>query len=125
MSAEKIHGPSLQQQQGLRQFQRIRQEPARAEGERGASAAEAKEAPGRAELEEKVEISDQARRLQDLRAAVDAGREALATQPDVRADAVATARRHLEAGALDTAEARDATAARLEGVLVRLHRLLD
>ena len=124
MSTEKIHGPSLQQQQGLQQFQRIRQEPARTAEEASAPATDAKPAE-RAERGEKVEISEQARRLQDLRAAVDAGREALAAQPDVRADAVAAARRHLAAGALNTAEARDATAARLEEVLVRLHRLLD
>ena len=122
MSTEKIQGSSLQQQQALQRFQRVRREAE--QSPRSEVEPETASARG-AEAGEKLEISDRARRIQDLRAAVEAGRTALAEAPELREEAVSRARRHLDAGALSTAEARDVTAARLQGVMERLHRLLD
>lgn len=72
---------------------------------------------------DRAEISANARDLVDLRAAVDAGRSTLAQEPDVRADRVAAAKRKLAEGHYHSAEARQKTAARLQGVLEELDRL--
>lgn len=72
---------------------------------------------------DKAEISDAARRLVDLRAAVDAGRAALAQLPDVRPEKVAAARERLATGFYHSAEVRQTVAGRLGGVLESLDKL--
>jgi len=124
MSANKFEGSSLHRQQALQQFQRCRSdEVRRREGEQvqdGTCRETEAVVQG-----EKLEISDRARQLQDLRAAVEAGRAALDAEPEVRSDRVAEARHHLAAGVYRTAEAREVTADRLAGILEGLHRLLE
>lgn len=72
---------------------------------------------------DRAEISANARDLVDLRASVDAGRTAIAQEPDVRAERVAAAKERLAAGHYHTAEVRQKTAARLQGVIEGLDRL--
>jgi len=124
MSADRIKGPSLRQQQALQQFQRVRSEQTQRRDPAESAPQDSPDAVSGAQGE-KLEISSQARRLDELRGLVQAGREALAAEPEVREQKVAAARRLLAAGGQDTAEARDLTARRLTPVLAGLHRLLE
>ncbi|MBM4132013.1 hypothetical protein FJ250_13465 [bacterium] len=72
---------------------------------------------------DKAEISDAARRLVDLKAAVDVGRAALAELPDVRPEKVAAARERLATGFYHSAEVRQTVAGRLGGILENLGKL--
>jgi hypothetical protein len=66
---------------------------------------------------DQAEISDRARAMVDLRAAVDAGRAALDALPDVRADRLATVRERLESGYYQSAAVREKVAGQLLGVM--------
>jgi len=72
---------------------------------------------------DKADISDAARRLVDLRRAVDAGRAALASLPDVRPEKIAAARERLASGFYQSAEVREAVADRVAGVVSGLDAL--
>jgi hypothetical protein len=72
---------------------------------------------------DKADISDAARRLVDLRAAVDAGRAALAEVPDVRPEKVAAARERLATGFYHSTEVRQAVAGRIGDVIANLENL--
>ncbi len=64
-----------------------------------------------------VQISDAARKLVDLRAAVDVGRAALEATPEVREDKVAEARKRLDQGYYNSPEVQDKVAGRLSQVV--------
>lgn len=68
-------------------------------------------------------ISDAARRLVDLKAAVDAGRAALSQLPDVRPEKVTAARERLATGFYHSVEVREAVAERVGGVINSLDNL--
>lgn len=72
---------------------------------------------------DKADISDAARRLVDLRQAVDTGRRALADLPDVRPEKVAAARERLVTGFYHSVEVRDAVAERVAGVVAGIENL--
>ncbi|MBK8166119.1 MAG: flagellar biosynthesis anti-sigma factor FlgM [bacterium] len=72
---------------------------------------------------DKADISDAAHRLVDLRAAVEAGRAALAQVPDVRPEKVAAARERLATGFYQSAEVRQAVAERVGSVIESLDSL--
>lgn len=72
---------------------------------------------------DKADISDAARRLVGLKAAVDAGRAALAQVPDVRPEKVAAARERLATGFYQSAGVRETVAERVGGVLEGLDKL--
>lgn len=72
---------------------------------------------------DKASISEAARRLVDLKAAVDAGRAAIAQEPDVRPEKVAAARERLATGFYHSVEVRQALAERVGGVLNSLDNL--
>ena len=72
---------------------------------------------------DKADISDAARRLVDLRRAVDTGRAALAALPDVRPEKVAAARERLATGFYQTIAVREAVADRVAGVVEGLDAL--
>lgn len=72
---------------------------------------------------DKADISDAARRLIDLRQAVDVGRRALADLPDVRPEKVAAARERLATGFYNSVEVRDAVAERVAGVVAGIDSL--
>lgn len=72
---------------------------------------------------DRAEISDAARRLVDLRQAVDTGRAALALLPDPRPEKVAAARERLATGFYQSAEVRQTVAGRVAGVLEGLDQL--
>ncbi len=70
-----------------------------------------------------AEISDTAQTLVDLRAAVDTGRAALASEPEVREEKLAQVRQRLQDGHYQTAEVQDELSGILTGVLGRLDNL--
>ena len=77
----------------------------------------------RGRLATRLEISEAARRLVDLKLAVDSGREALTALPDVRPEKVAAARERLATGFYHSVEVRQAVAGRLVGVIGDLENL--
>lgn len=72
---------------------------------------------------DRVEISDRARKLADMKQALVAGRRALAEVPDVRQDRIAQARTRLHTGYYHSEDVRKETAARLGSVLRKLEEL--
>jgi hypothetical protein len=72
---------------------------------------------------DRAEISSGARDLVHLRAAVDAGRAAIAEEPDSRPDRVAAARERVASGYYQSEAVRLKTAERLQGVLNTLESL--
>jgi hypothetical protein len=72
---------------------------------------------------DKADISEAARKLVDLRQAVDVGRNALAALPDVRPEKVAAARERLATGFYHSVEVRQAVAERVSAVVSGLDNL--
>ena len=70
-----------------------------------------------------ADISEAARKMVDLRAAVDTGRMALEELPDVRDEKVALARKRLEQGFYQSAEVQGEVAAKLGNVLKQMDDL--
>jgi hypothetical protein len=66
---------------------------------------------------DRAEISEGARKMADLQAALDAGRAALAATPDVRSETLAKVRERLASGYYQSVEVHDKTAARVEQVV--------
>ncbi len=65
-----------------------------------------------------ADISDNARKLVDLKKAVDTGRAALELLPEVREDKVAQVKDRLASGFYQSAEVRDNVAARLTSLVM-------
>lgn len=78
--------------------------------------------PGSAPAD-RVEISDTAHQLMDLRQAVDSGRMALGVLPEVREDKLEEVRAKLQQGFYQSVEVRDKVAGALGGVLRNLDQL--
>ena len=118
MAMEKINGSPLLRQGILDRFRGA---------ERGANQAGADPGsiadPNLGSTADKADISDAARRLIDLRQAVDVGRRALADLPDVRPEKVAAARERLATGFYNSVEVREAIAERVAGVVAGLDNL--
>lgn len=118
MAMDKINGSPLLRQGLLDRFRGA---------ERGGSQPGSTETPAQgantAATADKASISDAARRLVDLKAAVDAGRAALAQVPDVRPEKVAAARERLATGFYHSVEVRQAVAERVGGVISSLDNL--
>lgn len=118
MAMDKINGSPLLRQGLLDRF--------RGAG-RGGSQPGSPETPAQgantATTADKASISDAAHRLVDLKAAVDAGRAALAQAPDVRPEKVAVARERLATGFYHSVEVRQAVAERVGGVINSLDNL--
>lgn len=118
MAMERINSAPLYRQGLLERFRGSDARPGNAGQEPAASAGSS--AGGAAD---KAEISDGARRLVDLRRAVDAGRAALSTLPDVRPEKVAAARERLASGFYQSAAVRETVADRVAGVVEGLDAL--
>lgn len=118
MAMDKINGSPLLRQGLLDRFRGA---------ERGQAQPGATETPAQgtnpAVTADKADISDAARKLVDLRQAVDAGRAALAQLPDVRPEKVAAARERLATGFYHSVEVRQAVAERVGGVINSLDNL--
>ena len=118
MAMDKINGSPLLRQSILDRFRGA---------DRGGSGAEivpgAGGEVGAGPTADKADISEAARRLVDLRAAVDAGRDAVAALPDVRPEKVAAARERLATGFYHSVEVRQVVAERLAGVVSGLENL--
>jgi hypothetical protein len=118
MAMDKINGSPLLRQSILDRFRGT---------ERGnsvpgtISGATAEETAGA--TRDKAEISDAAHRLVDLKQAVDVGRKAMATLPDLRPEMVANARERLATGFYQSVEVRQAVAERVAGVINSLDNL--
>jgi len=69
---------------------------------------------------DRVEISDKARQLDDLRQSLVAGQRALDQLPDVRQDKIAQARARLQTGYYNAEEVRQAVAAKLSALIRKL-----
>lgn len=93
------------------------------QGQATAPANEAAAAGGKAPAGDRLELSDQSRRLETLQKTLEAGRRALAAEPDVREDRVAAAKANLAAGVYEREQVRQTVAARLGSVLRKLEDL--
>ncbi|MFH1844485.1 MAG: flagellar biosynthesis anti-sigma factor FlgM [bacterium] len=80
--------------------------------------------PGSAPAD-RAEISENARKLEDLSTLHKAGQRAMESVPDVRQDRIAQARERLESGYYNSDEVRQDVAGRLGAVLKKLETLLD
>lgn len=118
MAMDKINGSPLLRQGILDRFRGAE----RGAGQAGTNPGGATD-PSTAPTADKADISDAARRLIDLRQAVDTGRRALAELPDVRPEKVAAARERLATGFYNAVEVRDAVAERLAGVVAGIDNL--
>jgi hypothetical protein len=72
---------------------------------------------------DKADISSKAHQLNELRNAVDSGREALAQLPEVRSDRVAAVKERLNRGYYNSLEVRTQVAAKLNDVARTLEEL--
>jgi hypothetical protein len=118
MAMDKINGSPLLRQGILDRFRGAE----RGGGASGTGAGAAGEATVAATAD-KADISEAARRLVDLRQAVETGRNALAALPDVRPEKVAAARERLATGFYQSVEVRQAVAERVAGVVSSLDNL--
>lgn len=118
MAMDKINGSPLLRQNAVDLFRGTERGGSGAESATGGtgSAASGKGA-------DKADISEAARRLVDLKHAVDAGRQALAAVPDLRPEKVAAARERLATGFYHSVEVRQAVAERVAGVISNLDNL--
>jgi hypothetical protein len=121
MSMHRIGKPNLVQPHVLDRY-RQSHPPKQAEAnETGAAASQAKIRPQ--QVSDKLEISENARKLEDLRRNVDAGREALQSVPDVRQERLDEVRQRLQRGYYDSEKVRRTIATRLADVIKRLDSL--
>jgi anti-sigma28 factor (negative regulator of flagellin synthesis) len=74
---------------------------------------------------ERLEISDQARKLESMRRALLAGRRAYEEAPEVRPERLAEVRARLDSGVYETQEVRQTVADRLGAVLRKLDALIE
>ncbi len=118
MAMDKINGSPLLRQGILDRFRGAE----RGAGQAGTNPGAVTD-PSTGPTADKADISDAARRLIDLRQAVDAGRRALAELPDVRPEKVAAARERLATGFYNSVEVRDAVAERVAGVIAGIDGL--
>jgi hypothetical protein len=118
MAMERINGTPLFRQGILERFRGSDTRPGTPGQDAGASAGGAPAGGA-----DKADISDAARRLVDLRRAVDTGRAALASLPDVRPEKVAAARERLATGFYQTAAVRESVADSVAGVVQGLDTL--
>lgn len=122
MSTPKIDRSDVLHQKMLQNFRK----PAAPEGQREAGVL--RETPATGGLVgangEKLEISASARRLEEMRDLLAAGRRALEDVPDVRADRVAAAKQKVTIGAYEDPKVRLRVAADLTAVSQRLDKLL-
>lgn len=72
---------------------------------------------------DRAEISDTAQKLVDLRAAVDTGRAALDSLPEVREEKVAEVRQRMQDGFYQSAEVQEELSGILQGVLNKMDEL--
>jgi hypothetical protein len=120
MALHNVGRPDHAQAGALGQFKRMSGPQASGRGrETSGPHSASREAP----VEDRAEISDQARRLEDLRRTMAAGREALSREPDVRQERLAEVRQRLAGGHYDSDEVRRSLAGRLGAVLRRLETL--
>ena len=118
MAMDKINGSPLLRQSAVDLFRSTERGGSGAESSAGVAGSAASGANA-----DKADISAAARRLVDLKQAVDAGRQALAAIPDVRPDKVAAARERLATGFYHSVEVRQAVAERVAGVISNLDNL--
>ena len=115
MSTNKINRPLNMQPNLLQNFQ-----PAgRPDGRKDAAAPDGAAASGAeaARPTEKLEISENARKLTEMRELLAAGRAALAREPEIREENVAQARRRIAEGFYDQPAARSEAAANIAATL--------
>lgn len=118
MAMDKINGSPIPRQDLLDRFRGI-ERGGTGNGSGSGAAGDVANAP----TVDKADISDAARRLVDLRQAVDVGRNALAALPDVRPEKVSAARERLATGFYHSVEVRQAVAKRVAGVMDGLDSL--
>jgi anti-sigma28 factor (negative regulator of flagellin synthesis) len=70
-----------------------------------------------------VQISEAARKMVDLREAVDTGRTAMENLPEIREDKVAQARQRLEQGFYNSTEVKQEVAGKLSQVIDEMDQL--
>jgi len=121
MAMDKINGSPLGRPGGLEKFLGT------ARNEKDNKAETARTEPSASQVSSKpadtMEISDAARRLVDLRHAVDTGRKALAALPDVRQDRVAEAKKRLQQGFYNSPAVKDRIAEQLGSVFAKMDEL--
>jgi len=106
MTMHEIDAASLSRAQQLEQYGKPR--PPRADNQASPKDTSNHQAPP--PVADQAEISPAARRLEDLKSAVDAGRAQLAREPEVREDRVALARERLQSGFYQSSVVRERVA---------------
>lgn len=124
MSANKIDRSQLGDAQALARFQQSRQTAA-SEEHSAKLAAQAGEGQLAVPTGEKLEISNSAHKLAQLRDLMQAGRARLEDEEPGRAVKLETVKRRLQSGVYATAEVRDRVADRLTGLMRDLDALLE
>lgn len=121
MAMDKINGSTGTRPGQVDQYQSTRRGE-RAEDGAGAGGEASQPAPASGGADT-AEISAAARRMADLRQAVDVGRAAMGALPEVREDVVQQVRRRLQEGYYQSVEVTDTVAQRLAPVLKGLQDL--
>lgn len=122
MAMDRINSPNLVRQGLVDKYKGAQKAKDADRDASGAGAAE-QGAARPAQPADSVQISDAARKLVDLREAVDAGRAALGELPEVRDDKIAAARKRLEQGFYNSPEVTQEVAARLSKVMNDMEEL--
>ena len=120
MAMNRIGKPQLVQPKVLEQFKKSggpRESASERSGKKASLTAHSEK------VADRVEISANARKLNDMRQAMVAGRRALDQLPDVRQERIAQAKARLQSGFYDSAEVRQEVADKLRSVIKRLDTL--
>jgi len=124
MAMNNIGRPSQVQPGILEQFQKSAGKTRRQNETDSPDDGKLKVGPGSVPAD-RAEISENARKLEDMSQMYKAGQRALETVPDIRQDRVTQARERLESGYYNSDEVRQDVSGRLGAVLKKLETLLD
>ncbi len=120
MAMNRIGRPPLIQPNVLERFQKSGD---KREVDSGHGGKQTPQTAAGGQVGDRVEISDRARQLDDLRRSLVAGQSALDRVPDVRKDKIAQARARLQTGYYSAEEVRQEVAAKLGAVIRKLDEL--
>lgn len=120
MATNKIDRSLNLQSNMLQNFQQASRAETRDGGETARAAASGSTAADALRSGEKLEISESARKLSRMGQLLDAGKQALAAEPDIRQDRVAEARQKISEGAYDEPAAKRQLAENLAATLDKI-----
>jgi len=120
MATNKIDRSLNMQSKMLQNFQQASRTDAQKNGDAARSAAAGSCVADAVRSGEKLEISDSARKLSEMRGLLDAGKAALAKEPDIREDRIAAAKQRISSGHYDEPRVRSRFAENLAATLEKI-----